>query len=370
MDNILINVLLIEDSLSAVEMIKDMLLEAKYSTFNVKVANDLASGLDILSKNNIDAVLLDLGLPDSSGEDTFNATQKRAPMIPIVVLTSLEDEKVIMKMVQSGAQDYLIKVKVDSDMLERALRYAIERKSLEKEIRGAKDNLEIRVENRTRELAEVNRELTLAIEELDRLRELALDANPLTQLPGNNTISKSIQEAIDSGDSITVIYSDLDNFKTYNDKYGFSLGDLVLKFTADLLGESLHNVCNGEGFLGHIGGDDFVLLASSCDAEILADHIITAFDNKIRNFYTKEEYKNGYVEVRSRSGDIKKFPVISISLAGVELTKGRFNHYLQVSSCCAGVKCRAKECDKSVFYLDRRVGKFESDQSLPNRADQ
>ncbi|KCZ71876.1 PAS/PAC sensor hybrid histidine kinase [Candidatus Methanoperedens nitroreducens] len=166
-----IKILLIEDNPGDARLIKEMLAEAKNISFNLEWRDRLSSGLERLDKGGIDVVLLDFMLPDSRGFDTFNSTKARAHEIPIVILTGLSDETLAVMAVREGAQDYLVKGQVDSNLLERAIRYAIERKRVEEALRKAHDELEIRVRERTAELAKANEALQAEIAERKRAEE-------------------------------------------------------------------------------------------------------------------------------------------------------------------------------------------------------
>jgi len=146
----LINVLLIEDNPGDARLIEEMLLDVSGITFNLEYAEQLSEGMEYLSKEEVDIVLLDLGLPDSSGLDTFEKLHTKASQIPIVMLTGLDDNAVALEGVRMGAQDYLTKTQVDSNMLERAICYAIERKSAQKRIQHLNSVLKaIRTINQT-----------------------------------------------------------------------------------------------------------------------------------------------------------------------------------------------------------------------------
>lgn len=167
-----INVLLIEDNPGDIFLIHEMLDEIQNSRFKLHNVQCLDEGLDYLQKNRADIILLDLNLPDSSGLDTFYETKNKAPMIPIVILSSLDDENTAVRAVKGDAQDYLIKGKVDSSLLARSMFYAIERKSIEEELIKHRNHLEELVEERTVELQAANEFLQREIEE----RELAEEA--------------------------------------------------------------------------------------------------------------------------------------------------------------------------------------------------
>jgi len=192
------------------------------------------------------------------------------------------------------------------------------------------------------------------LQEVARLEDIAIDANPLTHLPGNNTIMSTIQDAIDLEQDMTVLYADLDNFKSYNDYYGFSEGDDLLLFTAETLQVAIRHVCDGQGFLGHIGGDDFVLMVPSDRAEKLAGEVLRRFDLGAPAFYRDEDAERGGIESVDRSGAPVFYPIVSISLGGVPLRSYDFKLYLEVANVCAETKHMAKSVPGSNLFMDRR----------------
>jgi len=192
------------------------------------------------------------------------------------------------------------------------------------------------------------------LQEVARLEDIAIDANPLTHLPGNNTIVTVIQEAIDQKLDTTVLYADLDNFKAYNDYYGFSDGDDLLLFTAETLQTAIRTVCDGEAFLGHVGGDDFVMMVKSEQAEELAAEIIQQFDRGAPAFYRDEDAERGYIEATDRQGRPVRYPLAALSMGGVRLRGHAFSRYLEVASVCAEVKHQAKAIEGSNLFMDRR----------------
>ncbi|MBL7062809.1 MAG: hybrid sensor histidine kinase/response regulator [Anaerolineae bacterium] len=141
-----IRVLLVEDNLSEARLIQGMLATAKSAPFDLECADRLSTGLDRLAAGDIDVALLDLSLPDSQGLETFTRAHAQAPQVPMIVLTGLDDEKLAVKAVREGAQDYLVKGQVSSNPLVRAIRYAIERKRAEETLRQYASELEARNE--------------------------------------------------------------------------------------------------------------------------------------------------------------------------------------------------------------------------------
>lgn len=153
------NVLLVEDNPGDARLIQETLAETEGAPFALETADRLSTALQRLANGGIDAVLLDLALPDSSGQDTFEQAKAHAPSVPIIILTGLGDEALALRMVREGAQDYVAKTNLDGNLLARAIRYAIERERAEQQIRRFNEELEDRVRQRTRELEAANKEL-------------------------------------------------------------------------------------------------------------------------------------------------------------------------------------------------------------------
>ncbi len=207
-------------------------------------------------------------------------------------------------------------------------------------------------------------ELRQLLIEIQKLRELDIDANPLTHLPGNNSITTAIQKALDEARDEVVIYTDLDNFKAYNDAYGFGAGDDVLLFNAETLYTALRTVCPGQGFLGHVGGDDFVILVPAGAAEELGQRIIEVFDAGVPNLYNSEDQQRGSILATDRRGSQQRFPLLSISMGGVALRSYGFKRFVEVATICAEVKHAAKQIPGSNLFMDRR-GKGETSKISP-----
>jgi len=182
----------------------------------------------------------------------------------------------------------------------------------------------------------------------------ALDANPLSKLPGNTSIIQRIQQLIDSSEDFALVYCDLDYFKSYNDKYGFSRGDEVLMMSARLIVNTIRSYQGVQSFVGHVGGDDFVYILPPDLAEKSCQRIIKDFDDIVPHFYDPEDRKRGNITSIDREGVTKVFPLMAISLAVVVNTDGRIKHYGEVSSIAMGLKKKAKEDPKSSYVIDQR----------------
>ena len=181
-----------------------------------------------------------------------------------------------------------------------------------------------------------------------------LDANPLTGLPGNNSLTEAITRAIEDGRELCVIYCDMDNFKAFNDKYGFARGDEAIRFAARIIMDSASALCGSGCFLGHIGGDDFAVIVPSARAESVAARIGQDFDLGILDLYDGRDREAGYLVSLGRKGEEQKFPLMHISMGGVHLGNHNFRHYLEVANMCAEVKKQAKLKPGSCVFFDRR----------------
>ncbi|MCX5715994.1 MAG: diguanylate cyclase [Candidatus Omnitrophica bacterium] len=223
-----------------------------------------------------------------------------------------------------------------------------------KEIAGG--NLKLKVDIKTKdEIEELGDTFNHMTASLEKMKERAENANPLTKLPGNNMIHEEITKRINTRRKFVVIYSDLDNFKAFNDKYGIGDGDKAIKLTADIMRESLKSGAHDD-FLGHEGGDDFVIVSTPERAEKVAKYITEEFDKRVRALYNKEDLGQGFIMAHARDGNVQKFPIMTISLAGVGNEKRPLNSYGEITNICAEVKKKVKGVPKtnSVFMLDQR----------------
>lgn len=195
---------------------------------------------------------------------------------------------------------------------------------------------------------------------------LSKDSNPLTGLPGNRSIEKNINFCIENQEKLkfAIVYCDLDNFKPYNDIYGFAKGDEIILFTADLIKKGINNYGNPNDFIGHIGGDDFIFITSVDKVEKICDFICKEFDNKIAEFYNENDRKNGFIIAKDREGNTKKFEFISISLSIVTNEKRKFSNYHEISHLAAELKKYAKSLTKSKWVKDKRNGDKTTEENF------
>lgn len=178
--------------------------------------------------------------------------------------------------------------------------------------------------------------------------------SPLTGLPGNIQIQTEIKRRLLNKEDFCVIYLDLDNFKAYNDVYGFLNGDEIIKFTAKTIMNNINSNDCEDCFVGHIGGDDFVAMITGTDCEKICQNIIIEFDEGVKSYFTRTDLDKGYIEVPNRKGIIEQFPITSISIGVVVVDKGRFKNTLEIGEVAAQVKHLAKTTFGSTYVIDRR----------------
>ena len=196
--------------------------------------------------------------------------------------------------------------------------------------------------------------LYFTIKNLGRLININRRISPLTGLPGNVQIHAELKKKIANKEEFSVLYLDLDNFKAYNDVYGFLKGDEIIKFTADTIMKCVHSSIPTNAFIGHIGGDDFIAIVPTLDCNEICESIIANFDGSVTKFFTEEDVEKGYIEVANRKGVIEQFPLTSISIGVVEADKGRFANILEIGEVGAQVKHMAKSVMGSSYAIDRR----------------
>jgi len=300
-------VLVVEDDEATRGALRALLDDAGYQSDG---APDGESAVGVIRDSRFDLVLLDLGLPGMSGADLHRQVRQdpRTRFLPIVFLTAHSDRQAKLEQLEAGAEDFITKP-YDADELLARVGAAVRRSS--------------------------------------GLRSV----NPLSGLPGNPTITEEIESRLARGDHFTLLYVDIDRFKEFNDHYGFTRGDSVIT----MLAEVLVQVSGAEQrFVGHIGGDDFVLLARADEAESLAEGITRRFDERIRALYDAEDRARGWIEARDRRGRLRRFPIATVSIGIVNVPPGRFKGATAAARAAAEVKEVAKRMPGSAWAVDRR----------------
>ncbi len=193
------------------------------------------------------------------------------------------------------------------------------------------------------------------IRNIIRLMTSNRKVSPLTGLPGNLQIQVELKKKLLKKQEFSILYFDLDNFKEYNDTYGFLKGDEVIKFTAKTILKVMHQYKLEESFVGHIGGDDFVGIISDIDYDKLCQDIITKFDNGILEYFNEEDIERGYLEVANRKGIIEQVPLTALSIGVVKVLPGEYTNPLEIGEVGAQVKHLAKTQMGSAYVINRRM---------------
>lgn len=303
-------VLVADDDPSTRALIDMALQDAGYDAV---LAADGRSALEQARAIRPDLVVLDIGMPLMTGDEVHRELRRdpRTRYIPVVFVTAKRTPGEMAARLRNGADDYISKPFDVDELVARiasALRRATELRSL----------------------------------------------NPLSGLPGNVSIAHEIDTLLGEGsDEAACLYVDVDHFKDFNDRHGFARGDRVIAHLAELLSETVGEV-GDDTFIGHVGGDDFVVLAPSALSEQLAKEIIRRFDTSILALYDAEDRARGWVEAPDRRGRIRRVPFVTVSIGIVPLIAERFASATEVARAAAEMKEVAKRRSGSGYAIDRR----------------
>jgi PleD family two-component response regulator len=279
--------------------------------FDVVDAPDGVSALALLDGRTPDVVLLDVTMPVMDGYATLGRIRKHATAshVPVIVLTGTVTVDAV-KILEAGADDFIAKPFSPQEMLAR--------------VRA-------------------------------KVRRAAVDASlqPLTRLPGNIAIEHEVRRRFEEREAWAVIYADLDNFKAYNDVYGFPRGDNAIKLVAAMIAQVIHVMGDETDFIGHIGGDDFIVLTRAERAERMAHAIADAFDGRVVELYDPDDQKRRGIDAKDRRGHPVRYPLMSLSLA-VVASNSQIKSYQQIGEVAAELKKFAKARDGSFVAIDKR----------------
>jgi PleD family two-component response regulator len=281
--------------------------------FEVHEAVDGVEGVARAIELRPDLILLDLMMPNKSGTEVLADLRRdyRTAYIPVVVLTAKALTRDKVQHLVGGADDYVVKP-------------------------FEPDELTARVET--------------ALRRSTSLRGL----NPLTGMPGNTVIADEIASRLTDRRAFACLYVDLDNFKAYNDTYGFTRGDEVIQALAAAILSAMEQAHAPDRFAGHVGGDDFVVLIDPPEALAMAEAIIASFDAVVPALYDSDARERGWVEVEDRRGNVVRVPLVSVSVGIVDSTVRAFDTPAQVAEIAAEMKGVAKQTPGSSFAVDRR----------------
>lgn len=284
--------------------------------FRVTEAPDGKKVMELVRSTTPDLLVLDNMMPGMTGVDVCRKLKEDVLLahVPIIMLTGKSETQDKVEGLAAGADDYIVKPFDPQELMAR-----------------------------------INMVLRRTAQELE--------ANPLTRLPGNNAIQRELETRIAENKPLAVAYVDLDRFKAFNDHYGFQRGDEIIKRTARILLECSRSRDKGSDFVGHIGGDDFVVVTTPNYADDLCKKIISEFDTMSVTLFDEKERKQGYFLHRIRMGKAKRIPLLSVSIALVTNEKQPITHPGQVASIAAELKQIAKQSETSTYVKDRRSKK-------------
>lgn len=304
-----LKVLIVDDNPDILDLLETTLQDE----FALTKASSGNEALDKLKTTKPDLLVLDYMLPDLEGPEICKIVRKDPLFlnIPILMLTGKGEVEDKVGGLEAGVDDYMLKPFEPQELIAR-------------------------------------------IRMLIRRSTANLDASPLTRLPGNVSINKELIEKIQSKEKFSVLYIDIDNFKALNDYYGFEKGDNVIKETARILIDSIQEKGTTKDFVGHIGGDDFVIITIPEKAEEIAKKIVTDFDNVAPTFFNEKERLKGYIETKGRDNQIHKFGFPTISLGIIDNLKQNFTHTAQINSLGAEMKGLAKKFPESKYIFNKR----------------
>lgn len=303
-------ILIADDEADIRDILKITLSEEKYEILE---AADGEEALKIIKTKTLDLVLLDYKMPKINGRQVCAQIKQDLLLrhLPIIMVTGKGEIDDKVGGINAGADDYIVKPFDPKELLAR-------------------------------------------IRMVLRRTERDLEANPLTRLPGNVSILKELSLCLENNQPFAVCYLDLDKFKSYNDKYGFEHGDEVIRDTARLLIKATHELGEKDDFIGHIGGDDFVIITKPNTADKLCQRIIKEFDNFAPSFYNEEDRARGYIVAKDRKGNEEKVPLLSISIGVVTNENRKVTHIAEIGEIGAELKAAAKRLERSNYIKDKR----------------
>ncbi len=303
-------ILVVDDEPHIRQILKFTLEKAEYQVFT---AADGREALEKMGETAPHLVLLDVMMPKMDGFEVCRKMREDFVMsqIPVIMLTAKGDLNEKVRGLDGGANDYLVKPYSNEELLLR-VRNVLEWNIKQKE------------------------------------------ANPLTGLPGNTAIERELIRRIDLKKPYAFLYIDIDNFKGFNDYYGYQKGDEIIEFLAGILTKSVEKLGSKEDFIGHIGGDDFVVIMSPSRAEMMAKYVIDEFDKGALLLLDEDDVKRGYLEVRDRQGELKRIPVMSVTMALVMSTDNKIGHFAEINDIASSLKEYGKRIKGSVVVKERR----------------
>jgi diguanylate cyclase (GGDEF)-like protein len=280
--------------------------------FEVLTARSISEARRSIRENRPDLLLLDVVLPDGDGFTFMESlkAERASSHLSVIFVSARTEVSSKVRALKLGGDDYLTK---PFDAMELAAR----------------------------------------VEAVVRRREQELSSSPTTQLPGSSAIEQEVQRRLESKRPFAFCYLDLDNLKAYNDYYGFAKADGVIRQTGDLLREIILQEGAPQDFLGHVAGDDFVIITEPSSVDAICRRAIEVFDRIIPLYYDRQDRERGYIEAEDRFGQRRKFPIMSVSIVAVMTGRMSADH-AELARHAAEMKKKAKAIQGSVYLRDDR----------------
>ncbi|MCM8792713.1 MAG: response regulator [Candidatus Omnitrophica bacterium] len=303
-------ILIVDDDPDIRDILKIILSQENYEVIEADNGED---ALKMINAKNPDLVLLDYKIPRLDGRQVCRIVKEDllTQHLPIIMVTGKGDIDDKVEGIYAGADDYIVKPFEPKELIAR-------------------------------------------IRMVLRHTQRDLEANPLTRLPGNFSILKELNRLLEKKQIFAVCYLDLDKFKAYNDKYGFERGDDVIRATGRLLIKAVKNFGEKDDFIGHIGGDDFVIITHPKVVDSLCQNIIEEFNRISPAFYNEEDRQRGYIIAKDRKGNEEKVSLLSISIGVVSNEHRKIEHVGQIAEIGAELKNLAKRFGYSNYVKDKR----------------
>lgn len=204
------------------------------------------------------------------------------------------------------------------------------------------------------EIGDLARNLTEMAARLKVLEQVSLDASPLTRLPGNIAVERALARRVTAGEGFAVCYADLDNFKAYNDCYGYIKGNDVIRSTGEIIFDTIREHGDVDAFVGHVGGDDFVMIVAPDRIPEICNGVIDAFTRMIPGHYSEEDLAKGSIDAIDRYGVSRSFPIMTISIAVLLCQKGEFDSAIEIAKAATEIKDYVKGSPGSNYLVNRR----------------
>jgi diguanylate cyclase (GGDEF)-like protein len=282
--------------------------------YEVDMASDGVEALERATAERPDLALIDIMMPRMDGFEVVERLRAnpRTSNMSIILLTAkaLTADKVLG--ITKGADDYIIKPFDPIELMAR--------------VKGT----------------------------LRRAQEMRAES-PLTGLPGNIRILDFLGHLVTTEQPFALLYADLDNFKAYNDHHGFLRGDEALRFASRCIQETALEVGGEEVFVGHLGGDDFVVVCQPESAEHLCKEILERTARDFPSLYEEDDRRRGYVEIENRQQQVERFPLLSVSIGVATTSRRRFTHPSEAVAVATELKEYAKRAEGPSFAVDRRT---------------